>query len=102
MATSSILHNIVISDPKKAEALANALEASSRDPKRKPSESTISVLTGAEAVREFLSYRESAGEGVHSDKNTKKILIVLGGGRPNGNTKQLVDAFAKRGYGCRT
>lgn len=25
----------------------------------------------------------------------KNILIVLGGGRPNGNTKQLVDAFAK-------
>lgn len=25
----------------------------------------------------------------------KKILIVLGGGRPKGNTRQLVDAFAK-------
>ena len=25
----------------------------------------------------------------------KKILVILGGGRPNGNTKQLVDAFAK-------
>ena len=25
----------------------------------------------------------------------KNILVVLGGGRPNGNTKQLVDAFAK-------
>lgn len=24
----------------------------------------------------------------------KKILVILGGGRPNGNTKQLVDAFA--------
>ena len=23
----------------------------------------------------------------------KNILVVLGGGRPNGNTKQLVDAF---------
>ena len=66
MPTSSILHNIVIRDPKKAEALANALEASSRDPKRKPSESIISVLTGAEAVQEFLSHRESAGEEVHS------------------------------------
>jgi len=95
MAASSILHNIVIRDPKKAEALANALEASSGDPKRKPSESTISVLTGAEAVREFLSHSESAGEEVHSDKNKKNILVILGGGRPNGNTKQLVDAFAK-------
>ena len=25
----------------------------------------------------------------------KKILVVLGGGRPNGNTNQLVDAFRK-------
>lgn len=25
----------------------------------------------------------------------KKILVVLGGGRPNGNTKQLADAFIK-------
>ncbi|MGN0395339.1 MAG: flavodoxin family protein [Coprococcus sp.] len=25
----------------------------------------------------------------------KNILVVLGGGRPNGNTKQLVDAFIK-------
>lgn len=25
----------------------------------------------------------------------KKILIILGGGRPNVNTKQLVEAFAK-------
>lgn len=25
----------------------------------------------------------------------KNILVVLGGGRPNGNTKQLVDAFTK-------
>lgn len=53
MATSSILHNIVIRDPKKAEALANALEASSRDPKRKPSTPTIPILTDVEAVREF-------------------------------------------------
>ena len=43
---------------------------------------------------EFL-HRESAGEEVHRDKNTKNILVVLGGGRPNGNTKQLADAFAK-------
>lgn len=40
-------------------------------------------------------HRESAGEEVHRDKNTENILVVLGGGRPNGNTKQLADAFAK-------
>lgn len=95
MPTSSILHNIVISDPKKAEALANALEASSQNPKCKPSEPAIPILTDVEAVREFFLHRESAGEEVHRDKNTKNILVVLGGGRPNGNTKQLADAFAK-------
>ena len=51
MPTSSILHNIVISDPKKAEALANALEASSQNPKCKPSEPAIPILTDVEAVR---------------------------------------------------
>ena len=45
MATSSILKNVVIKDSKKAEALANALEASSHDPKREPSAPTIPVLT---------------------------------------------------------
>lgn len=25
----------------------------------------------------------------------KKILVVLGGGRPNGNTRQLVDSFIR-------
>ena len=25
----------------------------------------------------------------------KKILVILGGGRPKGNTRQLVDAFAR-------
>ena len=25
----------------------------------------------------------------------KEILIILGGGRPRGNTRQLVDAFAQ-------
>lgn len=54
MATSSILTNVVIKDSKKAEVLANALEASSRDPKRKPSAPTIPVLTDVDAVRRFL------------------------------------------------
>ena len=25
----------------------------------------------------------------------KKILVILGGGRPKGNTRQLVDAFTR-------
>ena len=58
MATSSILTNVVIKDAKKAEALANVLEASSRDSKRKPSEPTIPVLTDVEAVQKFLAQKE--------------------------------------------
>ncbi len=57
MATSSILTNVVIRDSKKAEALASALEASSRDPKWKPSSPTIPVLTDAEAVRKFFAQK---------------------------------------------
>lgn len=58
MATSSILTNVVIKDSKRVEALANALEASSRDPKRKPSAPTIPVLTDVEAVRKFFAQKE--------------------------------------------
>ena len=36
MATSSILTNVVIEDPKKAEAFVDALEKSSQDPVWKP------------------------------------------------------------------
>lgn len=57
MATSSILTNVVIKDSKRAEALANALEASSRDPKRKPSAPAIPVLTDVEAVRKFFAQK---------------------------------------------
>lgn len=58
MATSSILSNIVIRDSKKAEALINALEASSNDPKWKPSAPTIPVLTDIEAIRKHMSKRK--------------------------------------------
>ena len=57
MATSSILTNVVIKDSKKAEVLANSLEASSRDPKRKPSAPTIPVLTDVNAVRRFFAQK---------------------------------------------
>ena len=36
MATSSILTELVIEDPKKAEAFINALEMSSQDPRMQP------------------------------------------------------------------
>lgn len=58
MATSSILTNVVIKDSKRVEALANALEASSRDPKRKPSAPTIPVLTDVEAVQKFFVQKQ--------------------------------------------
>lgn len=58
MATSSILTNIVIRDPKKAEAFANALEASSRDPKWESSTPVIPVMTDINAIRKLMSKRE--------------------------------------------
>lgn len=58
MATSSILTNVIIRNPKKAEAFADALEASSRDPKRRPSASAIPVLRDADAIRIFLAKKE--------------------------------------------
>lgn len=57
MATSSILTNIVIRDPKKAEAFADALEASSRDPEWKPTAPGMPVLTDIEAIRKLMAKR---------------------------------------------
>ena len=51
MATSSILTNVKITDPRKAEMFVNALEASSRDPKRIPTSKVKPVLTDKEAIR---------------------------------------------------
>ena len=44
MATSSIFHNIVISDPKKADAFIDAIEASIADPRPKPDFTLDDVL----------------------------------------------------------
>ncbi len=44
MATSSIFANIQITDPKKAEAFAEALDESARDPERVPSASVIPLV----------------------------------------------------------
>lgn len=51
MATSSILTNVKITDPHKAEMFINALEASSRDPKRIPSCEVKPPLTDKEAIK---------------------------------------------------
>ena len=44
MATSSIFHNIVISDPKKADAFIDAIEASIADPRPKPNINLDDIL----------------------------------------------------------
>ena len=44
MATSSIFHNIVISDPQKVDAFIDAIESSIADPRPKPNVSLNDVL----------------------------------------------------------
>ena len=45
MATSSILTNVKITDPKKIESFIKALDASADDPKREPSASVSRQMT---------------------------------------------------------
>ena len=54
MATSSILTELVIEDPKKAEAFINALELSSQDQVCSPSAPFIPILDSVEEIRRFL------------------------------------------------
>ena len=57
MATSSIFTNIRITDPKKAEAFAEALDESARDPERVPSDSVIPLVTNIDDIRKFMTMR---------------------------------------------
>lgn len=66
MAMSSILSNIVIRDSKKAEAFANAFEASSRDPKWKPSAPVMPVMTDIDAIRKLMEKRITENEWICS------------------------------------
>ena len=54
MATSSILTELVIEDPKKAEAFINALEMCSQEPVCSPSAPFIPILDSVEEIRRFL------------------------------------------------
>lgn len=54
MATSSILTELVIEDPKKAEAFINALEMSSQDSVCSPFAPSIPILDSVEEIRRFL------------------------------------------------
>mgnify|MGYP000798553657 CR=1 FL=1 len=60
MATSSILTELVIEDPKKAEAFINALEMSSQEPVCSPSAPSIPILDSVEDIRSFL-YNKKRG-----------------------------------------
>lgn len=62
MATSSIFANIKITDPKKAEAFVNALEASANVPQRGLSAPVIPTLTDKDAIRQLMAKRFSANE----------------------------------------
>lgn len=58
MATSSILTELVIEDPKKAEAFINTLELSSQDPVCSPSAPFIPILDSVEEIRRFLERKK--------------------------------------------
>ena len=58
MATSSIFTNIKISDPKEAEALINALEASESDPNVEPSAPIIPTVTDLDEIRKLMGKRK--------------------------------------------
>lgn len=55
MATSSIFENLEITDPKKVEEFADALEAASFGPKGKHSTSGIPLVTDIEEIRKFMT-----------------------------------------------
>ena len=58
MATSSIFHNVVIKDRESAKRLIEALEASSRDPKRVPTCEVKPPLTDKEVIRALFEGRK--------------------------------------------
>jgi len=57
MPTSSIFARVKISDPQKAEAFVQALEASANDPKRKPTAPVIPTVTDLEEIRKIVAKR---------------------------------------------
>lgn len=60
MATSSIFAKVRISDPKKAEAFIDALEASENKPKRKSSILVKPPLTDYDAIRQLMAKGDPA------------------------------------------
>lgn len=60
MATSSIFVNVKITDPKKAEVFIDALDASAKEPKRKPSVPDIPILSDVDEIRRLMAKRVTA------------------------------------------
>ena len=76
MATSSILTELVIEDPKKAEAFINALEMSSQDPVCSPSAPSIPIL---DIIMQYMLMRTLK----FIRGQQKKSIIISSGNYPN-------------------
>ena len=59
MALSSIFANVRITEPREAEAFAEALDASAKEPERMPSAPIIPLVTNIDEIRKFMT-----GEGM--------------------------------------
>ncbi len=62
MATSSILTNIKITDPQKAEDFAEALDISAHEPERRPSKPIIPLVTNIGEIRKFMGMENRENE----------------------------------------
>ncbi len=62
MATSSILTNIKITDPKKVEDFVEALDISAHEPERIPSKPIIPFVTNIGEIRKFMGMENRENE----------------------------------------
>ena len=59
MATSSIFANVKITDPKKAEAFINAMDAAANLPKKNIQTTTSFLVDDPKKIKEMLAKRKS-------------------------------------------
>lgn len=57
MPTSSIFHNVKITDPVKAEAFINAMDAADKAPRQK-NEPLNAIVTDPDKIREMMARRK--------------------------------------------
>ena len=62
MATSSILTNIKITDPQKAEDFAEALDISAHEPERRSSKPIMPLVTNIGEIRKFMGMENRENE----------------------------------------